>query len=65
MKKGSIFQDFGCTWIVDDVYTVPAAQLMSRDNPYGLTHRKRLRAHVIEAPEEYKGIREIDAGMAE
>ena len=50
MKKGDTYQNFGCTWVVDDVYEVPDSELMSPDNPFGLWHKKRFKAHVVKAP---------------
>ena len=63
MKKGDTYQNFGCTWVVDDVYEVPDSELMNPDNPFGLWHKKRFKAHVIKAPEGYQGIREMDAAL--
>lgn len=63
MKKGDTYQNFGCTWFVDDVYEVPDSELMGSDNPFGLWNKKRYKAHVIKAPEGYLGIREIDAAL--
>ena len=38
---------------------------MSPENPFGLWHKKRFKAHVIETPEGYQGIREMDAALTE
>lgn len=56
MKKGDIFNNFGCKWVVDEVYTT--------DNPE-LYYKTRYRAHVTEAPKDYIGIREIDCALVE
>lgn len=40
MKKGDTYQNFGCTWVVDEVYEVPESELMSPGNPFGLWHKK-------------------------
>lgn len=63
MKKGDTFNNFGCTWVVDYVYEVGSAELISLGNPFGLRFKKRFRAHVVEAPEGYQGVREMDAAL--
>lgn len=63
MKKGDTYQNFECTWVVDDVYDTPDEEMMSADNPFGLCHKKRYIAHVTEAPEGYKGICKVDAAL--
>lgn len=59
MKKGKVFKMFGCTWIVDDVYSLSDEYMRT----HRLFYRNRYRAHVIEAPEGYKGIRELDCAL--
>ena len=54
MRKGDIFEQFGCKWLVTSVYTT--------SNPE-LVYKTRYHAIVIEAPENYEGVREIDAGL--
>ena len=63
MKKGETFKNFGCTWMIDEIYEVGSAELISLGNPFGLRFKKRFRAHVVEAPEGYQGLREIDAAL--
>lgn len=65
IKIGDIFEIFGCKWIIDDIYNVPDAEMMSESNPYGFWHKKRYKAHVIEAPDNYTGVREIIAALTE
>lgn len=57
MKKGDTYENFGCTWIVDDIYTV-SEELIKE---FELVYTQRIKAHVIKAPIGYEGIREIDA----
>lgn len=59
MYKGQIFENFGCIWIVDDIYTVPKPDM----EKYDLIYSTRYKAHVIEAPDGYLGITEIDAAL--
>lgn len=61
MKVGDTYQAFGCTWIVDEIYDTPKHMLMSKKNPFGLWHPRRYKAHVIQAPVGYDGVREMDA----
>ena len=63
MKKGETFKNFGCTWMIDDIYEVDSAELISLGNLFGLRFKKRFRAHVVEAPEGYQGIMEMDAAL--
>lgn len=65
MKVGDIFEAFGCEWMVYDVYEVPASEMMSKANPFGMWHKKRYKAHVVKAPEGYKGVREMDVAFRE
>ena len=58
MKIGQIYNNFGCKWIVDDIYKVDPETVKAHELYYNI----RYKAHVIEAPDGYKGIREIDAG---
>ena len=59
MKAGQVYERFGCKWIVDSIYKVDAETMQKND----LIFCVRYRAHVIEAPKGYAGIREIDAGL--
>lgn len=63
--KGKKFNLFGCMWIIDDVYTVSEDDQISNINPFGLCHPIRYKAHVIECPTDYIGIREIDAPLTD
>lgn len=65
MKAGDIYTNFGCIWIVDRVYDTPREQLAGPNNPYGLIHKKRITAHVIAAPPNYQGVREMDSAIYE
>lgn len=55
MSKGDVYENCGCKWLVDDVYTT--------DDP-DLFYKTRFRAHVIEKPEGYDGATEIDAALS-
>lgn len=54
MKQGTTFKRFGCTWIVDRIYTT---------NEEGLWNKTRFTAHVVESPDNYEGMTEIDAAL--
>lgn len=54
MKKGDIFENFGCKWVVDDVYETSNPELF---------YKTRYKAHIIEAPKGYNGVTEIDAAL--
>ena len=60
MKKGDTYMQFGCKWIVDDIYKL-TDEYMKEHN---LNYRTRIHAHVIEAPADYIGIREMDSGYS-
>lgn len=61
MKKGDIYTNFGCTWLVDRVYKVDP-EIMKK---YELVYPVRYSAHVIDAPAGYDGAMEIDAALRE
>lgn len=56
LEAGDTYRNFGCIWLVDSVYTT--------DNP-DLFHKRRIRSHVIKAPEDYNGVRNIDCAYPE
>ena len=59
MKEGAQFERFGCVWIVDKVYELTPEQMQK----YNLVYRRRVKAHVIDAPKGYLGIREFDMAL--
>ena len=61
MKKGDIYTNFGCTWLVDRVYKVDPEIMKKYERVYPV----RYSAHVIAAPAGYDGAMEIDAALRE
>lgn len=63
MKAGDTFYNFGCKWIVAEVYQVAENDRLSPDNPFGLFYSIRIKTHVVEAPIGYAGVREMDTAL--
>lgn len=56
-KVGEQFMWMGNVWQLDEIYEV--SEDFARE--HNLMYRKRYKAHIVVVPEEYEGIREIDA----
>lgn len=59
MFKGKTFTNFGCIWIIDDIYDLTDEQMQK----YGLYYRTRIKAHIISSPQGYCGVTEMDCAF--